>query len=157
MKELNTFYTRLESKVIEIANDICVGFPLSWGWYNGHFHKDENEKWIREAFPIPVITIDGLCDIEININKITVSTKLSREKALEYHYERFKNAAFESYGIENYLLDFYTSDMVLDDLKDNILKSDENEIGFSFLFDFDEPIVNIKQMLHFIEKEGFYY
>ena len=157
MKELNTFYARLESKVLEIANDICVGFPLTWGWYNGHFHKGENEKWIREAFPIPVITIDGLCDIEININKITVSTKLSREKALEYHYEKFKNVAFESYGIENYLLDFYTSDMVLDDLKDNILKSDEKEIGFSFLFNFDEPIVNITQMLHFIEKEGFYY
>ena len=44
MKELNTFYARLESKVLEIANDICVGFPLTWGWYNGHFHKGENEK-----------------------------------------------------------------------------------------------------------------
>lgn len=157
MEELNMFYYRLESKATDIVNNIYAIYSPSWGWYNGHFHKNKNGEWERENFPIPVITLKGLCDIEIGINRITLSTKLSRSTALEYQYEKIKNIAFEAYGVENYLLDFYTSDMRFDDFYNNILMSDEKEIGFSFIFDFDESVNNIKDVLHFIKQEGFYY
>ena len=65
--------------------------------------------------------------------------------------------AFECYGIENYLLDFYTGDIKFDDLKKNIANSDEKEVGFSFVFDFNESTENIKNLLCFIKREGFYY
>ena len=157
MEELNIFYSRLESKATEIVNSIYPVFSPLWGWYNGHFHKNENGEWERESFPIPVIELSGLCDIEVSIDRITVSTKLLRNIALEYQYEKIRNMAFECYGIENYLLDFYTGDIKFDDLKKNIANSDEKEVGFSFVFNFNESTENIKNLLCFIKREGFYY
>ena len=127
------------------------------GWYSGHYHKDDNGKWFLTSYPIPVIDVRGFCDIEIGFDKISISTKLKRDRTLTYSFEKFENYEFEVYGVNNYLLDFYYSGQSLCVLKDNVNASDEEEIGFSFLFPFDVEGKQIFEFVKLLRKEGFYY
>ena len=108
LKEINIAYNRLEMKQAEITHALFHRiFELESGWYNGHYHKGEDGNWFRESYPIPVIGIKGICDIEIQFEKITISTKLKRDMALAYSFEKFSGYEFEAYGVEDYLADFY--------------------------------------------------
>lgn len=57
---------------------------------------------MRESYPIPVVEVRGFCDIEISFDKISVSAKLKREKALEYSYDKISRYPFEVDGQEMY-------------------------------------------------------
>ncbi|MBP3377253.1 MAG: hypothetical protein J6L96_00745 [Clostridia bacterium] len=60
---LNSIYQPLEekqNKIIRILKDID---NVKYGWYNGHYNKNNENKWIRNSFPIPEVNIMGLCDI----------------------------------------------------------------------------------------------
>lgn len=108
LKEINDAYYRLELKQAEIVHSLSHRiFELESGWYSGHYHKDENGNWFRESYPIPVIGVKGFCDIEIQFDKISVSTKLNRTAALAYSFDKFAEQEFEAYGVEDYLADFY--------------------------------------------------
>lgn len=155
LNELNTAYYRLETKQAEIAHALYP-MKLDSGWYNGHYHKGDNGKWIRESYPIPVIGVTGLCDIEIQFDSISISTKLQRDAARIYSFEKFAGYAFEAYGVEDYLADYYHAGQTIQEMKDNIRDCEEKEIGFSFAFAFD---VDGKQILEFVKllcREGFY-
>lgn len=158
LNEINTTYCRLETKQAKITHTLFHRiFELESGWYNGHYHKGDNGNWIRESYPIPVIGVKGLCDIEIQFDKISVSTKMQRDTLLSYSFEKFGGYEMEAYGVEDYLADFYHAGQTLQEMKDNIRACDEKEIGFSFLFPFD---VDEKQIFEFVKplrREGFYY
>lgn len=158
LNEINTVYYRLESKQIELVNALSHRmFELESGWYNGHYHEDEAGNWFRESYPIPVIGVKGLCDIEIPFDKITISTKLKRDIALVYSFEKFTEYEFEAYGVEDYLTDFYHSGQTVQELKENIRACDEKEIGFSFVFPFDVDGKKIFEFVKLLQREGFYY
>ena len=73
LKEINAAYYRLEMKQAEITHALFHRiFELESGWYNGHYHKGEDGNWFRESYPIPVIGIKGICDIEIQLDKISM-------------------------------------------------------------------------------------
>ena len=158
LQEINSAYYRLEMKQAEIAHALLHRiFELESGWYNGHYHKKDTGEWHRESYPIPVIGVKGVCDVEIQFYMISVSTKLKRETALAYSYEMFSEYEFEVYGVEDYLADFYHKGQTIQETKENICACDEAEIGFSFVFPFD---VDGKQILEFVKllrREGFYY
>ena len=158
LKEINIAYNRLEMKHAEITHAFCHRiFELESGWYNGHYHKGEDGNWFRESYPIPVIGIKGICDIEIQFDKISISTKLKRDKALAYSFEKFSGYEFEAYGVENYLADFYHAGQTVQEMKDNIYACDEREIGFSFVFPFDIEGKLIFEFVKLLRREGFYY
>ena len=157
-KEINTAYYRLESKQAELVHALFHRiFKLESGWYNGHYHQDEAGNWFRESCPIPVIGVKGFCDIEISFDKITVSTKLKRDAALAYSFEKFAGYEFEAYGVDDYLTDFYHPGQTMQDLKENIRVCDEKEIGFSFVFPFDVDGKQIFEFVKLLRREGFYY
>ena len=121
LNEINTAYYRLEMKQVEIIHALFHRiFALESGWYNGHYHKSDNDNWIRESYPIPVIGVKGFCDIEIQFDKIFISTKLQRSTALTYSFEKFTWYEFEAYGVEDYLADFYHAGQTMHEMKDNI-------------------------------------
>lgn len=156
--EINRTYDRLEMKQAEI---VCALFhrifKLESGWYNGHYHKGDNDHWIRESYPIPVISVNGFCDIEIQFDKISVSTKLKRSTVLTYSFEKFTGYEFEVYGVEDYLADFYHAGQTIQEMKDNICACDEKEIGLSFLFPFEIDGKEIFEFVKLLRSEGFYY
>ena len=158
MQEINKAYYVLDKKRAEIIHALSHRmWELESGWYNGHFHKKPNGDWERESYPIPVVTVRGLCDVEIGFEKITVTAKLKRRQALTYSFNKFTDCSFEAYGVENYLNDFYTDGQTLSELKDNIEKSQETDIGFSFYFPFDTDEKTFFEFVKLIRREGFFY
>ena len=158
LKEINIAYNRLEMKHAEITHAFCHRiFELESGWYNGHYHKGEAGNWFRESYPIPVIGIKGICDIEIQFENISISTKLKRDMALAYSFEKFSGYEFEAYGVEDYLADFYHAGQTVQEMKDSIHACDEKEIGFSFVFPFDVEGKQIFEFVKLLRREGFFY
>ena len=158
LKEINIAYNRLEMKHAEITHAFCHRiFELESGWYNGHYHKGEDGNWFRESYPIPVIGIKGICDIEIQFEKISISTKLKRDMALAYSFEKFSGYEFEAYGVEDYLADFYHAGQTVQEMKDNIHACDEKEIGFSFVVPFDVEGKQIIEFVKLLRREEFFY
>lgn len=155
---LNEAYSGLEAKRNEISCALTHRiFELESGWYNGHYQKDSNGQWVCDAYPIPVITVKGLCDIEIQFDRISVSTKLKREMALEYPFDKLMDYEFESYGVEDYLSDYYHPGQSVQELKVNIGASSEAEIGLSFLLPHDVTGQKIFEFVKMLRREGFYY
>ena len=157
-ESLNEEYSGLEEKHNEVIRALTHRiFELESGWYNGHYQKDSNGKWVRDAYPIPVVTVKGLCDIEIQFDRISVSAKLKREMALEYPFDKFMDYEFEAYGVEDYLSDYYHPGQSVQDLKDSIRASSEAEIGLSFLLPCDVTEQKIFEFVKMLRREGFYY
>ncbi len=157
-ESLNEAYSGLEAKYNEIIRALTHRiFALEFGWYNGHYQKDSDGKWVRDAYPIPVIAVKCLCDIEIQFDRISVSTKLKRDVALAYSFEKFSGYEFEAYGVENYLADFYHAGQTVQEMKENIRTCDEKEIGFSFIFPFYVEGKQIFEFVKLLRREGFFY
>lgn len=107
--------------------------------------------------PAGLVLSKNICDIEIQFDKITVSTKLKRDAAIEYSFDKFVGHEFEAYGVEDYLADFYHPGQTVPKLKEHIRASDETEIGFSFVFPFEVDGEQIFEFVKLICREGFYY
>lgn len=156
-QQLNEIYYPLDLKQAELNALFRGDFRLESSWYNGHYHKDETGNWCRESYPIPVIGVKGLCDIEVPFDKISISTKLKRDAALGYPFEKLAGYEFEAYGVENYLTDFYHPGQTAQDLRENIRTCNEKEIGFSFVFPLDRDGKQIFEFVKLLQQEGFYY
>lgn len=158
LNEINDAYYRLEQKQAEIVRALCLSsFELESGWYSGHYHREGNGNWFRESYPIPVIAVKGLCDIEVQFDGVSVSSKLERETALAYSFAKLVGVPFEAFGVKDYLADLYHPGLTEQELKENIRTCDEGQIAFSFAFLFD---VEGRQILEFVEllrREGFFY
>lgn len=158
LTEINAAYYQLEMKQAEIMRALFHRiFELESGWYSGHYHRSGNGKWYRESYPIPVISVKGLCDIEIHFNRVSVSTKLRRDTALAYSFEKFTGCKFEAYGVEDYLTDLYRAGQPVRELKENLRACNEKEAGFSFAFPFDAGAAQFYEFAKLLRREGFYY
>lgn len=158
--QLNEIYKELHLKAHEIANEFAGlhnGYEHSMGWYNGHYFKNEAGEYQMDFFPIPVISVHNICDIEISLDGISISTKLKKDDALIFDYSTIEGMKFEAYGVNDYLADFYTEGMTIEELISNIQESKEAEIGLSFFFDKDTASKDIYGKVSFLCRKGFYY
>lgn len=155
--QIDAAYAQLDMRRAQIVHALFHRmFELESGWYNGHYREDGDGGWHMDSYPIPVVSVKGLCDIEISFDKITVSTKLRRAKALEYSYEKILRYDFEAFGVEDYLNTFYGGGQTVEELKNGISKSDEREIGFAFVFPEDVEGKEIFEFVKLLRREGFY-
>lgn len=158
IQEIHTAYQQLETKKIELTRALRhPAFEIESGWYNGHYQRDVNGEWQRDSYPIPVIGVKGLCDLEVQFEYLSVSAKLKKDTALAYPYEKLADYTFEAYGVGDYLADYYHAGQTVQDLKDAINRSEETEIGFSFLFPFETDGKGIFEFVRMLQNEGFYY
>jgi len=158
LKAINAAYRRLQMKASQLSLALSHKiFESESGWYNGHYHKDDAGNWCVESYPIYVININKLCDIEIQFDRISVSTKMKRDAALAYSFEKFTDYEFEAYGVDDYLADFYHAKQTVEELKENIRACDEVEIGFSFTFPFEIEVEQILEFVQLLRHENFYY
>lgn len=153
---LNRIYGELEGRRGALLHMLTrSGFSASSGYYNGHYSKDADGSYRKDDYPIPVISVEGLCDIEIGLSGISVSAKLSRPQALGYDYGKLSAYSFEAYGVADYVSDFYAEGMTFDQLRSNIQASQETEIGFSFALAADTQAV--LPLIALLKSEGFFY
>lgn len=157
-EQMNEAYHQLEMKRMEV---ICALFHRMFdtesGWYNGHYHENDDGEWSVDSYPLPVVSVKGICDVEIDFDTVSVSTKLRRERALDYSYDKLSRYNFEVYGVEDYLFTFYKPGNTIEEMKSNISGSKEKEIGFAFSFDFDVDGKTIFELVKLLRREGFYY
>ena len=151
--KLNEIYKKLDDKVQAISKLLHCTF----GYYNGHYHKNTAGNYEKDYFPIPVISVKGLCDVEIELNQISITTKLTRNKAISYNYEKLKSYHFEAYGVENYLDDFYLEGDTISSMIEKIKASKEENVFLSFYFPFEVPAGVVSEFVNFIAKEGYFY
>ncbi|MBR3841535.1 MAG: hypothetical protein IKM20_10395 [Erysipelotrichales bacterium] len=158
-KEINEFYKKLYDKAKDLMNPFLLAhgkYNCKMGFYNGHYYKNYEGIYEFAFYPIPVISIVDYCDIEVDIDTISISTKLSRNQAEVFDYSLLEEYYFEAYGVENYLDDYYTKDSTIDEFIERIKTSNEQNIAFSFLLD----NVNSDELYTFVEflvKNGFFY
>ena len=157
IQNIDRAYGRIEQSCKEIEGVLSTNFSVDHGWYNGHYHRAADGSWVREAYPIPVISVNGVCDIEIEFDHINISSKLSKEQAVRFPYEEIASIPFETYGVEDYLSDLYHSGMSLSDLRRNISDAKEQEIGFSFRFVAEVKVKDILSFVLWLKEVGFYY
>lgn len=152
---MNRAYQQLEEKNARLCRELsCLGFQISSGWYGGHFMKDGQGRYQEAFYPIRVIHVEGCCDVELCFDGGSVTTRMAREAALEYPFERLADHPFEAYGVEDYLSDYRREGESLQALRDNLLKSGEREIAFAFLFPFDGE--GVPELVCLLRGEGFY-
>ena len=143
LKTLNEIYIEINQKKKELIHFLKEnGFQYRCGYYNQHSVKVD-EEWITEEYPIPVISIEDIGDLGIDINHIFLEIVVTKEQALAFDFEKFKPYRFEVYGVENFLSDFYNATLPLQDIHERIRISNEDSIGISFFFSMDEPVVQI--------------
>lgn len=145
IKILNEIYTVINQKKKELTKVFHEKGILSrCGYYNQHSVKIDGE-WITEEYPIPVITIEQVGDLGIDLSHIFLEIVVAREQALKFNFHKLEHFRYEVYGIENYLNDFYNDTIPLTEIKDRIEKNNEDFIGISFFFSLDEPVGQIDQ------------
>ncbi len=158
LHEMNEVYFHLEQRRAQVIHALTHRvFTLESGWYNGHYEKDESGKYRMNYYPIPVVSVKGLCDIEIGFDSMTISTKLPRQKALEYSFEKAMRFPFEAYGVEDYLTDYKTNGVTIEQMRENIKESNEREIGFSFSLPPDLSENELYEFVKLLRREGFFY
>ena len=109
-----------------------AGLECTSGWYNGHYARDGRGEFHRQAYPIPVVGVEKLCDIELGFSALSITAKLSRAQALAFPYETLPPCSFEAYGVKDFLSDYYHAGQSLETLRQNVAASAESEIGFAF-------------------------
>ena len=88
-QRLSEIYHPLEMK----SSQILLGlqhriFDPQLAYYSGHHRKSADGVHRIDYFPLPVITVDGFCDVVIDLDCVTVSSKLRREVAFALAYEQ---------------------------------------------------------------------
>lgn len=157
IRQLNALYAPMEEKARQLKRGLERFFPsVRLGYYGGHCRRDENGAYQMDAFPIPVVEVTGICDVEISPEGVSLTAMLRRDAALRYPWEKLADREFEVYGAADCIGDFYLPGMSLEQLRENIQKSGEQEIGVTFAFDFSvdqEPLCRLASLLR---EDGFY-
>ncbi|MDL2292654.1 DUF3201 domain-containing protein [Acholeplasma sp. OttesenSCG-928-E16] len=136
---LNEIYDKINQKKELIITYLAEsGFELSSGFFNGHFCKIGN-SFLEEKYPIPVITVNEVIDIGVDIDNIFLEFRVTKEFALNINYHIMPRP-FELYGLNDFLDDLYNKDLDINEIKQKIIDSNETEFGLTFSFSYDEDI-----------------
>jgi hypothetical protein len=126
-------------------------------WYNGHYNKTATEEYEMDEYPIPVTSMKDLCDVEISLDTVTVTTKRKRVDVLGDPLDEYSGMEFEVYGVENYLDDYLLSGISTEGVQNKIRKSQVRELGFSFVFSFETNATALCAFIEQLGQKGFYY
>lgn len=158
-QELNDFYSAMDLKSHELSNPFMNGrgsFHCEVGFSNGHFSKGEDGEYEMDLFPIPVVYLGHICQIEVSMDQIMLRTKLGKEEALCFDYEKIADREFEIYENDDPRSNIFRKGDAIESLKKKLLVSQENELNFAFLFPYTIDGVSMYGFVKFLRNEGFY-
>jgi len=143
-EQLNTVYKPMCEKSGEICD--CLqnkGYKISSGFYNNHSKRIDGE-FATEFFPIPIISIENIGDIGIDIDEIWLEVVMPKEKAVDFDYSHIgEKHKFELYGADNYLTDLYNEHLNITDITEKIAASEESRFCILVYFEQDVDISDI--------------
>lgn len=156
---LNRIYEPLILRLQDLMTGLkmCGEFKLSSGFYNNHSYKNEAGEYVEDCFPIPVVSVEGLCDIEIDIEGISITSKLAKENVLTFDCSKAQCSRLEIYGVEDYLTDYYVSGDNLQDARQKIKECNEQELFYSFYYSDSVETKEICKTVKRLRENNFFY
>ena len=98
-QQLSEIYHPLEMKSFQMLLGLQHRiFDPQLAYYSGHHRKSADGVHRIDYFPLPGITVHGFCDVVIDLDYVTVNSKLRREAALAFTYEQLGVYEFEVFG-----------------------------------------------------------
>ncbi|MCI9404634.1 MAG: hypothetical protein HFJ21_02290 [Clostridia bacterium] len=154
---LNWIYRPLHERATALSKLLREkGLDARLGWYNMHYRGTGGGEYAPDYFPIPVISIAGLCDVEFNIDTVNVTAKLTRKDSLEKNIDGI-GVSYEAYGVNDYLNDFRNAETTTEQMRRAIAQSDEKEVFFGFLLPQDIKADGIAEFIERLRLLGFFY
>jgi hypothetical protein len=154
---LNGIYRPLHERATALSKLLREkGLDARLGWYNMHYRGTGGGEYAPDYFPIPVISIAGLCDVEFNIDTVNVTAKLTRKDSLEKNIDGI-GVSYEAYGVNDYLNDFRNAETTTEQMRRAIAQSDEKEVFFGFLLPQDIKADGIAEFIERLRLLGFFY
>lgn len=166
--QLNEFYAALTAKAQSLMKTLMplvdstllmsMSYVIKHYIRNMYKHKeptpDNAARYSEDNYPIPVIRLSDLCEVEIYTDVISVFTRLKCADVKKLDFSHLSGYTFEVYGYDGgQLMDFSDGEAT----KDNILNSSTEVADFYFDFPFDcgeDEILTLATLLH---DEGFFF
>ena len=146
--QLNSIYFPIWNKANDVKNYLMsAGYEVSLGFFNNHYIKYGND-FVIEYFPIPVITVDKICDIGIDLDTYWIEICLDKNSAALLDYpELAQNYKFEVYGSKDFCYDFYNNHSDPYIVTEKINNSNETLINVTFYLDLDSNIYELVNII----------
>ena len=136
VNQLNDIYKPIWDRANEIGRELQEsGYTITKGFFNNHSVKI-NDSFVTEFFPIPVIFVEGVGEIGIDLDYVWFVAVFPKEKALSLHYDSIaRDNKFEIYGSQDYLKDIFNEQIAISDIIPGIMDSSETDFCVQFYFE----------------------
>ena len=126
---VNDSYRTLSERAIMLRNTLeKLGYNVEWGYYDRHTVTVNGDNFL-EYYPIPVLTVNGICDIAVDFLQVSIDGKLfAAEFEEKLDFAKLKSHGFECYGVENYLESLYVPGMSFEELVQIVRASRANRL-----------------------------
>ena len=170
--QLNGLYTTLTAKAQSlmksfmplVSSELLMSMSYLIKHYIRNMYKrreatpDNASETSEDNYPIPVIRLSDLCEVEIYTDVISVFTRLKRSDVQDFDFSRLSSYTFEAYGYDSgSLIDFCGGNIALQKIKDNILDSNTEVADFYFDFPFDCRESDISSLVTLLHDSGFFF
>lgn len=158
--ELSKIYKELELKSIWATAAlfrIHKIFEVESKWLSGCSYRDDDEKRHLYDFPLPVVTVKGVCEMEISFDKIHICAKRTREDVLNYSFTKFSEYEFYAFGADDMDREFYRKGGTIEQMKKEVRACKEREVMFAFVIPYDIPSQELYEFAKLLRREGFYW
>ena len=119
---------------------------------------DNAASYSEDNYPIPVIRLSDLCEVEIYTDVISVFTRLKCTDAESFDFSLLEKYSFEAYGYDGgQLIDFSDGNATLQEIKANILGSNTEITDLYFDFPFDADESEIFTLIKLLHGSGFFF
>ena len=169
---LNEFYTALTSKAQSLMKTLMplvdstllmsMSYVIKHYIRNMYKHKeptpDNAPHYSEDNYPIPVIRLSDLCEVEIYTDVISVFTRLKCADVKKLDFSQLAGYTFEAYGYDGgRLIDFSDGGTSPNEIKGKILDSNTEVADFYFDFPFDADENEILTLINLLHKSGFFF
>lgn len=158
-QELSEFYRQLDERsnaILDSFLDLNGDFDYWVGWYNEHYSRNEKNEYEFNYFPIPIITLDKIAEIEINPEETTIYTYFNARKAREINFDRFIIFNVEAYVVDDNELEEEYTDFGKAAKPSKKKPNNNKDICFAFIFKKDVEARKIGSFIQLLINLGFH-
>lgn len=123
------------------------------------YYEDEQLDEDAVFYPVVVLKIKYLCDVEFWFDKIIFTARMDIHDMLEYDINKLSNLNYDIYGCKEYPYMFYNKNLDINfkDKLNELIKLDEKEVGIQVYLPIESNNEELGQILNFIRKQKIFY
>lgn len=119
----------------------------------------EEEQYDDIFYPIPVVQVGKLCDVEFWLDKIIITARINLKDLAMFDISKLQPYKYEFYGCKKYPFLFYKKNDNIDfNRKLNELhESNEKEIGIQIYISQEDSKDSIIKCVNFLRRQNVFY